>query len=74
MKVSAEFNERGLSLNLTAESDAERAMIGAVLNQPQNGMIVSPELLTAEICSSAHFTYKKVDSLKLRLHRYEADQ
>lgn len=73
MKVSATFNEQGLSLNLKAENDSERQMIGAVLNQPQEGAF-DKALLDAQIHSTAHFSYHKIDAITLRVHRYEDDK
>jgi hypothetical protein len=73
MKVSAVFNEQGLAVKLSAENDAERHMIGAVLNQPQE-LAFDKTLLDAEIHASSHFTRHKVDAIILRVHRYEGDE
>lgn len=78
MRVSARFNERGLELVLQPENDAEKRMIGAVLNQPfeDTNYHHEPELdaglVTATIHYEGHWSNKSISSLSLRVLRQES--
>lgn len=77
MRVSARFNGQGLELELHAESEPEKKMIGAVLNQPFSDPAFRPHevetsLLTAIVHYDGHWTNKSVDRLTLRLLRQES--
>lgn len=77
MRVSARFNERGLELVLHADSEPEKKMIGAVLNQPfeDTHYIHAPEidhqLVRVAIEYDGHWSNKTVSSLTLKVHRQE---
>ena len=70
MRLTASFQDGFLSLLCEAESPAEQAMIGAVINQPNDGYQVDNALLMAELKYDAHFTHKKVKSLRLTVQKY----
>ena len=70
MKITASFEDGSLSICLLAETDGERAMVGAVLDQPQeNCGYLDKSLMNATIRYTAHYSYKKVDSIKISLFR-----
>lgn len=76
MKVSARFNGQGLELELHAETEPEKRMIGAVLNQPFTDPSYRPHevdgaLVVATVHYDGHWSSKCVDRLTLRVHRQE---
>lgn len=77
MRVSVRFTSQGLDLDLLAETDQEKAMIGAVLNQPFSAPGFHPPelaetLVVATVHYEGHWTNKRVDRLTLRVHRQES--
>lgn len=77
MRVSARFNGQGLELVLHAETDPEKKMIGAVLNQPFADPSWQPcevdnALLAVTIHYDGHWSNKSVDRLELTVHRQES--
>jgi hypothetical protein len=76
MRVSARFNGQGLELDLHAENEPEKKMIGAVLNQPFADPSWKPcgiesTLVTATVHYDGHWSNQVVDRLTLRVHRQE---
>lgn len=76
MRVSARFNGQGLELELYAETDPEKKMIGAVLNQPfadpnYGRCEVDRTLLVGIVNYDGHWSNKSINGLTLRVHRQE---
>lgn len=77
MRVSARFNGQGLELVLHAETDPEKRMIGAVLNQPFSDTSYEPlpsidnQLVNVKISYDGHWSYKAIQNLTLTVHRQE---
>ena len=74
MKVAVTFNEQGLKLELTPESDAEQKMVGAVLNVPglDGHKTIAEDLVRAEISYDGHWTNQQISKVRVYLHRDEA--
>ena len=78
MRVSARFNGQGLELELLAETEPEKKMIGAVLNQPFSDNswrpleIDSAQLVVATVHCDGHWSNKSIERLTLRVHRQES--
>ena len=78
MRVSVTFNGRGLELDLDAETEPEKKMIGAVLNQPFSDTKWEPcnldtSLVLATVHYDGHWSNKSVERLTLRVFRQESD-
>jgi hypothetical protein len=76
MRVTARFNGHGLELELHAETEPEKKMIGAVLNQPFSDPEfrqhqVNSTLVNATVHYDGHWSNKSVDRLTLEVHRQE---
>ena len=73
MKVTATFEDGSLSLLLLPETEAERAMVGAVIDQPQAesdaAAYMNKDLISVRLHYYGHWTNKKVSSLKLSVNR-----
>ena len=74
MKVAVTFNGQGLCLLLTPEGDAEKKMVGAVLNAPgmDRQKEVVGDLVRTEISYDGHWTNKHISQVRVYLHRDEA--
>ena len=74
MKVAVTFNEQGLRLDLTPESDAEQKMVGAVLNAPgmDGQKTVIEDLVRAEISYDGYWSNQHISKVRVYLHRDEA--
>lgn len=72
MKLTANFEDGHLSLNLFPETDAEHRMIGAVIDQPQAEQgcaYLDKNLISASLHYDGHWTNKRINSLKLSVYR-----
>lgn len=76
MKVSAKFTEQGLQLVLRAESEQEKKMVGACINQPFEPVAygsteVPTTLLNCKVEFDGYWSNKSVDTIILSVYRQE---
>lgn len=77
MRVSVKFNGNGLQLELLPETDPEKRMVGAVLNQPYSepksytNSPVDETLVRAFVTYDGHWSNKMVSGLILSVARQE---
>lgn len=70
MKITAGFEDGVMHLNLLPETTAERRMVGAVLDQPQQADgHVHLDNISAELTYEGHFTNKLISRVKVRISR-----
>lgn len=77
MKATVIFEEGALHLSLTPETDAEKRMIGAVLEQPQGeegSAYLDKSLLAASMSYGGHWTARSIERLRLSVYRPNAKQ